>query len=129
MMTLVMQLELQLALLHLSVSFSLEKIQPSARLFKKGVSYVVNVLPHHLSDLAWQFAKSSEDKCAGVKMMETMVDAPRLSDSIAHFVCRTHTIHEGGDHIIVIGEIVDFNHSDGEALVFCRGSMHRTVPL
>lgn len=109
--------------------FSLGKTQASARLFRPGVSFVVNVLPHDLASLAWQFAKPAEDKCAGVALTETAVDAPRLRDAIAHFACHTHAIHDGGDHIIVVGEIVDFDHRDGEALVFWRGGMHKPAPV
>ena len=109
--------------------FSLGKNQGSARLFTPGVPFVVNVLSHELADVAWQFAKPSEDKCAGVALAEAAVDAPRLRDAIAHFACHAHAIHDGGDHIIVVGEIVDFDHGEGEALVFYRGGMHKTAPV
>lgn len=109
--------------------FSLGKAQASARLFTVGVPFVVNVLPHELSDVAWQFAKPLEDKCEGVALSDTVVDAPRLRDGIAHFACHGHAIHDGGDHIIVVGQIEDFDHRDGEALVFYRGGMHRPAPL
>jgi flavin reductase (DIM6/NTAB) family NADH-FMN oxidoreductase RutF len=109
--------------------FSLGKTQASARLFKEGVPFVVNVLPHAQADVAWQFAKSLEDKCAGIPLSDTMVAAPRLRDGLAHFACHTHAIHDGGDHIIVIGAIADFDYSDGDALVFYRGGMHRPAPV
>jgi len=109
--------------------FSLGKSQASARLFKEGVPFVVNVLTHELADIAWQFAKPLEDKCEGVALTNTLVDAPRLSDAMAHFACHTYAIHDGGDHIIVVGEILDFDHADGDALVFYRGGMHRPAPL
>lgn len=108
--------------------FSLGKSQASARLFSVGVPFVVNVLSQELADVAWQFAKPLEDKCEGVTLADTVVDAPRLSDAMAHFACRTHAIHEGGDHIIVVGEVMDFDHSDGDALVFYRGGMHTPTP-
>ena len=109
--------------------FSLGKEQASARLLKEGTSFVVNVLSHDLAHVAWQFAKPLGDKCEGVTLAETPVDAPRLKDSIAHFACRADAIHDGGDHIIVVGEIFDFDHSDGEALVFYRGGMHKPAPV
>lgn len=109
--------------------FSLGKSQASARLFKEGVPFVVNVLPHELSDVAWQFAKPLEDKCEGVALTSTLVDAPRLSDAMAHFACHTHAIHDGGDHIIVVGEVMDFDHTEGDALVFYRGGMHKPAPV
>lgn len=109
--------------------FSLGKSQASARLFRNGLPFVVNVLSHDLADVAWQFAKPLADKCAGVALSDTLVDAPRLSDGMAHFACQTHAIHDGGDHIIIVGRIIDFDHTDGDALVFYRGQMHKAAPV
>ncbi len=109
--------------------FSLGKEQASARLFTEGAPFVVNVLSTELADLAWQFAKPLEDKCAGVDLTESLVQAPRLNDAIAHFACHVHAIYDGGDHIIVVGEILDFDHKDGDALIFYRGQMQTSAPL
>lgn len=104
--------------------FSLGREQASARLFSEDSSFVVNVLSQKQGDLAWQFAKPLDNKCAGVALTNTIIDVPRLRDCVAHFVCRTHAIHGGGDHIIVVGEILDIDHGEGDALVFYRGQMH-----
>lgn len=109
--------------------FSLGKNQASARLFKDNAPFVVNVLSPDLADVAWQFAKPLENKFEGVAISDTLVAAPRLRDCIAHFACHTHAIHDGGDHIIVVGEIMDFDHEDGDALIFFRGGMHKPAVL
>ena len=109
--------------------FSLGREQASVRLFSEGSPFVVNVLSHESSDLAWQFAKPLDDKCEGVALEDTPVGTPRLRDGIAYFACRTHAIHDGGDHVIVVGEILDFDHSDGEALVFYKGQMKKPADL
>ena len=109
--------------------FSIGKQQASARLFKEGAPFVVNVLSSDLADLAWQFAKPLEDKCEGVELTESSVHAPRLKDAIAHFACHAHMIHDGGDHRIVVGEILDFDHKQGDALIFYRGQMQTSAPL
>lgn len=109
--------------------FSLGKNQASARLFQEGVPFVVNVLSPELTEVAWQFAKPLEDKFDGVAASGTVVNAPRLRDCVAHFACHTHAIHDGGDHIIVVGEIMDFDHTDGDGLIFYRGQMHRPVAI
>jgi len=57
------------------------------------------------------------------------VQAPRLKDAIAHFACHAHAIHDGGDHIIVVGEILDYDHTEGDALIFYRGQMQAPAPL
>lgn len=109
--------------------FSLGRDQASARLFSDGSCFVVNVLPHQQADVAWQFARPLEDKCDGIALEDMPLGPPRLRDGIAHFACQTHAIHEGGDHIIVVGRIVDFDYCDGDALVFYRGQMHKPAAL
>lgn len=109
--------------------FSLGRNQASVRLFTQDAAFVVNVLPDHMAEVAWQFAKPLKDKCAGVALSETMVDVPGLRGAIARFACQTEAIYDGGDHVIVVGRIVEFEHSPGDALVFYRGGMHRPVPV
>lgn len=48
---------------------------------------------------------------------------PLLDDALAHLECRTTAVHEGGDHSIVVGEVVTLAGPDevGEALLFYRG--------
>jgi|TARA_B110000503_G_C7078228_1_gene383917 3-hydroxy-9,10-secoandrosta-1,3,5(10)-triene-9,17-dione monooxygenase reductase component len=107
--------------------FTLGKKQASARLCKVGTSFVVNVLSNAQADIAWQFAKPLKDKCAGVDLCDTIVDVPRLQDCVAYFACIVETIYDGGDHIIIIGKILDFANDEGESLVFYRGHMHKPL--
>ncbi|MBB5966722.1 flavin reductase (DIM6/NTAB) family NADH-FMN oxidoreductase RutF [Planomonospora venezuelensis] len=44
-----------------------------------------------------------------------------LAGTLACFACRTVTVHEGGDHVIVVGEVEHFHRSQGEPLVFHAG--------
>ncbi|MEU4622096.1 flavin reductase family protein [Actinoplanes sp. NPDC023801] len=47
---------------------------------------------------------------------------PLLDGAIAHYVCRRAGDFDGGDHIIVLGEVVRFRCTDGEPLVFHSGA-------
>ncbi len=109
--------------------FSLGRAQASARLFVPGAAFVVNVLPQQMADAAWQFARPQADKCDGIALSDTVVDAPRLRDGIAHFACNVHAVHDGGDHVIVVGQIADFDQTAGDALLFYRGGMHKPAVL
>jgi flavin reductase (DIM6/NTAB) family NADH-FMN oxidoreductase RutF len=109
--------------------FSLGRAQASAGLFVLGAAFVVNVLPQQMADAAWQFARPQADKCDGIDLGDTVVDAPRLRDGIAHFACHVHAVHDGGDHVIVVGQIADFDHAAGDALLFYRGGMYKPAVL
>jgi flavin reductase (DIM6/NTAB) family NADH-FMN oxidoreductase RutF len=46
---------------------------------------------------------------------------PRLLDALAHFSCRTFAVYPGGDHQIVVGEVVAFESLEVAPLVFFSG--------
>ncbi len=53
--------------------------------------------------------------------------APRLGGCLGSVGCRVHAIHEGGDHWIVVGEVVALHVEDGATgpLVFFGGRYRR----
>ncbi len=103
--------------------FSVGCEQISCKWLKSGNHFTVNVLAREHESLAWQFARPREDKFDGVSWRTGLNGAPIIEGALAHFECVKWNIVEGGDHLIVIGEISDFDARDGEALVFFRGAM------
>jgi len=68
-----------------------------------------------------QFAKSADDKFAGVETTPGLGGAPLLSGAIATFQCRNSYRYYGGDHILFMGTVEKFTSRDGDPLLFCRG--------
>jgi flavin reductase (DIM6/NTAB) family NADH-FMN oxidoreductase RutF len=52
---------------------------------------------------------------------------PILDQAIAALECRTHAVHDGGDHSIVVGEVLDVSqpNPDGSPLLYYDGDYHR----
>ncbi|MCB5169599.1 flavin reductase family protein [Streptomyces bambusae] len=50
---------------------------------------------------------------------------PVLTEALAYLTCRTVDVHEGGDHDIVVGEVVELGvpEQDREPLIFFDGSL------
>ncbi|MBJ3762764.1 flavin reductase family protein [Maribius pontilimi] len=46
---------------------------------------------------------------------------PLIEDCLARFHCTTETIHDAGDHVIVIGRVLSAVHRDGAPLIFAGG--------
>ncbi len=103
--------------------FSVGCEQICRRWLEAGDRFTVNVLAREHEDLAWQFARPLEDKFDGVAWRTGMNGAPIIEGALAHFECRKWKTAAGGDHMIVIGEILDFDAREGDALVFFRGGM------
>ena len=56
-----------------------------------------------------------------VEINRSQENVPLIPGALACFECRTHQIHDCGDHYIVIGEVVRFDASDTEPLLFFGG--------
>jgi len=47
---------------------------------------------------------------------------PLIPDALVMFDCETEAVHDGGDHVILIGRVHDLHHDpDGHPLVYYRG--------
>lgn len=69
--------------------------------------FCVNVLADHHETVSSAFARSGTDKFAGVEWTGSPIGAPMLSGVCAWIDCVLVDEHEGGDHTIVVGRVVD----------------------
>ena len=98
-------------------------------------SFAVNVLATEQRPLSDYFARSSADAeqpMGGWGYRAATTGAPVLEDVIAWFDCRVTDWFAGGDHSIVVGEVVDMalERPDAEPLLFHAGAYrHLGEPL
>jgi len=78
--------------------------------------------------LARRFARM-QSETIGPEDGDMLCDAPVLRAGVAHFACRTHARHEGGDHLIIVGDVIGFRTEPGAALTFYRGQYGRAADL
>src|SRR4051795_5585117 len=79
------------------VLWSLGMFSQGLSIFQNASHFTVNVLGASQEALASQFAKSSDDKFAGVSWTPGLGNAPVLTDSVANFQCRAANRYSGGD--------------------------------
>ena len=103
------------------VLWSLSRQAASFQDFSSVTHFAVNVLEARQHHLSRQFSTPVPDKFAGVEFAEGLSGVPILTGAIAHFTCRKVRQYDGGDHIIVIGEVEQYKYNDGEPLVFHSG--------
>ncbi|OZD18371.1 hypothetical protein CH253_17445 [Rhodococcus sp. 06-156-3C] len=95
---------------------------------------VINILAEHQSELARKFARSGTDKFADVELqMPAPSRHPVLTDALAWFDCEIVTTYEGGDHVIAVCAVNDFEVADQKAgrinpLVFHRSQFPTLTP-
>ncbi|MEJ0058971.1 MAG: flavin reductase family protein [Terricaulis sp.] len=87
----------------------------------------VTVLGADEGDLARRYARIATETILPGEA-DFISGAPVLKGGIAHFSCRTYDRHTAGDHVVVVGEVLDFTSRDGDALTFFRGGYGRAAP-
>ncbi|QXJ23399.1 flavin reductase family protein [Actinomadura graeca] len=83
--------------------------------------FVVNVLAARQGEIALAFAGRSAARFAGLPAGAGRLGLPCIHGAVARLECRRHSILPGGDHAIVVGEVVDAVHSPGEPLLYVDG--------
>jgi 3-hydroxy-9,10-secoandrosta-1,3,5(10)-triene-9,17-dione monooxygenase reductase component len=101
------------------VLWSLAKTSSSMPAFANAQHFAVHVLAEGQEDLSSRFAARGTDKFAGLGISADGV--PLLEQCAARFVCRTAFQYEGGDHVIFVGEVTDFEAADKAPLLFLGG--------
>ncbi len=108
------------------VLWSLVIFSQSMGVFQNASHFAVNVLGASQQALADKFAKSAEDKFAGVDWTPGLGNAPLLADSVANFQCRAVNRYYGGDHVIFLGAVEAYSYNNRqEPLLFARGGYGR----
>ncbi|WP_448030681.1 flavin reductase family protein [Bradyrhizobium liaoningense] len=107
------------------VLWSLVVYSSSLTIFQNASHFTVNVLGASQQALANKFAKSSDDKFAGVDWTPGLGNAPVLAESVANFQCRSVNRYYGGDHVIFLGAVEAYTYNAKEPLLFARGAFGR----
>ncbi|MTJ82411.1 MAG: flavin reductase family protein [Telmatospirillum sp.] len=90
--------------------------------FQCGGTFAVNVLSDSQRDLSLRFSGQVRDKWAGLAYDLGETGAPLLPDCQANFECVIRAVHDGGDHRIIVGEVLRIGYAEeGKPLVYCRG--------
>jgi flavin reductase (DIM6/NTAB) family NADH-FMN oxidoreductase RutF/DNA-binding MarR family transcriptional regulator len=105
------------------VLWSIDKGANSLDTFEKAEYFAVNVLASDQVSTSNNFASRGQDKFANAQYSSGLGNAPILDHYAAQFECKTWAVYEGGDHLILVGEVKKYRSNDNaEPLVFSRGS-------
>lgn len=111
-----------LSLSPLLVMFAIDKSASLFSDFMESPSFAVNILASQQEHVSRQFSKKNVDRFEGVAYKKSdMTGCPILENAASYFDCRIVDRHEAGDHVIVIGEVLDGARFDQTPLIFCQG--------
>ncbi|MEP3562006.1 MAG: flavin reductase [Marinobacter sp.] len=103
------------------VLWSLDKSAMSLSAFTNNKHWNVHILSTEQEALSGRFASRGEDKFKGLELDQGINNIPLMRNCTARFNCRTAFMYEGGDHIIFVGEVLNFDKTDLPPLAFQSG--------
>lgn len=90
--------------------------------FTASDHFIVNVLAVDQVTVSNRFAfREGEDFPDDVTFTRAVADVPLLDGVCSYFQCRKTGVFDGGDHVVVVGEVIDFAGFDRSGLVYHRG--------
>lgn len=88
--------------------------------------YCVNILAEDGEQLCRTFAsKPAPERYDGVGYSKAVTGAPVLDEALAYIDCEIVNEFDGGDHVIVVGKVVELGYREGSPLMFFRGGYGR----
>jgi flavin reductase (DIM6/NTAB) family NADH-FMN oxidoreductase RutF len=100
------------------VLWSLDRASESLEAFLSCSHFAINVLAEDQVDLSRRFASPVANRFAGVAFRSGAGDVPLIEGCSAWFECLNRTHHEGGDHVIFVGEVEACGFADRPPLLY-----------
>ena len=110
------------------VLFSIVRAANSFAAWQQAERYAINVLNDEQEELSTRFAKPRAEKWVGQSILTGKTGAPLLPNAVVTFECEAFSRHDGGDHEIFVGRVVEVHENFskvGRPLIFHGGKYRR----
>ena len=94
----------------------------SYEVFRTSTCFSVNVLSDAQRDISKIFASQSANKFDLGEWTHGAAEMPVLRDALANFICQRENLVEAGDHVIMIGRVLDMQIQQGAPLGYFKGN-------
>ncbi len=93
---------------------------------QRAGKWAANILDEEGEELSRVFAQQGADRFAHVSYGIGRSGSPVLDDALAFVDCETVAEHDAGDHVIVVGRVLELGYAaEGKPLLFYRGGYGR----
>jgi flavin reductase (DIM6/NTAB) family NADH-FMN oxidoreductase RutF len=92
--------------------------------FAAASHFAIHILGQDHTDLPSRFSRGGHG-FAGLDWHPNAEGVPSLPGALARFDCTQHATHDGGDHLIIVGQVLRLALEEGEPLVFAKGRYGR----
>jgi flavin reductase (DIM6/NTAB) family NADH-FMN oxidoreductase RutF len=91
--------------------------------FRASPHFAINVLSAGQADLPARFSSPVADRFAGLDWQRGLGGVPVIAGAAAVFECATWARYDGGDHEIIVGEVLRHACTEAAPLVFGKGRL------
>ena len=92
--------------------------------YEAAERYAIHILGDDQIDLCRRFSRDGFD-FDGLDWAHDADGVPLIDGCLARFDCARTAAHDGGDHLIVVGRVLEAEHREGAPLLFASGSYGR----
>ena len=97
------------------------------RYFEDTEHYAIHVLSHEQAAVCNGFVRNAH----AFDQLPYRTDengVPLIENCLARFECKRYAAYEGGDHLIVLGQVTQAEMRNGDALTFFAGKLGQIAP-
>ena len=104
------------------VLWSLQNGSDVFEAFASPESFAINILALEQEDVSGLYARKGDHLMPAEHFSLGRNGAPLLKGALVNFECDLHATHEGGDHLIIVGRVLDVvQRPGGKPLLFHAG--------
>ena len=107
------------------VLWNIAKRSNSLEAYLEASHFAIHILSDQQEAMARHFAKTDHKSFERINYGISDDQVPLLDSCLARLDCKTHEIHEAGDHYIIIGEVLAHEAHDGAPLMYINGNYAR----
>lgn len=89
--------------------------------------FCINILSQDQKHISELFSAPGQDGWDGVEYENDSFGVPRFAGSLAAFSCERHAIHDGGDHSIIVGNVIELVMGNTGAPLLYYGGRYRAL--
>ena len=103
------------------VLWSIQNSSDHLAVYTECQYFGISVLSSEQGALSSQYAQRGGHSVQAEHFTTGPQGEPKLIDALAHFTCAAYAVHPGGDHQIIVGEVLQFESGEAAPLIFYSG--------
>ena len=103
------------------VLWSVQNTSDHLQIYTECQHFGISVLREEQGTLSGHYAQRGGHDALEEHFTLGPLGEPQLIDALAHFSCSNFAVYPGGDHQIIVGEVIAFESIEAAPLVFFNG--------